>query len=155
MKTREEISSTTIDINHKSNSLKIIFIFLAILLGSLQAWSHRHDFYGDVVSYLDIGDAYMHGDWKKAVNASWSLLYSLILGLMLFILKPSSYLEFTCVTIVNFVIYLFTIFCFDFFLCKLVLYHKKKSIELSKDDYVTFPEWSLIALGYVFLFSLL
>ena len=154
MKNREEISRTTIDMKYKLYCLKITFFILAILLGFIQAWAHRHNSPGDAIAYMDIGDAYMYGDWKEAVNASWSPLYSLILGLMLFILKPSSYLEFTCVTIVNFVIYLFTIFCFDFFLCKLVLYHKKKSIELSKDDYVTFPEWSLIALGYgFFIFS--
>ena len=30
----------------------------------------------DGVSYLDIGDAYFRGDWKAAVNAYWSPVYS-------------------------------------------------------------------------------
>lgn len=128
--------------------LIIIFWITGITLGAWQTWEARHHMSADGVSYLDIADAYMQGDWKTAVNAYWSPLYSWLLGLVMLILQPSPYNEFTVVHIVNFLIFLFTFRCFHFFILQLVDYHRSRPDEVSENRGVTFPEWAWIALGY-------
>jgi hypothetical protein len=71
--------------------LKSTCWLLAILLGALQTWANRYSVWVDVVSYLDIGDAYLQGNWTTAINACWSPFYSWLLGLALLIFKPSPY----------------------------------------------------------------
>ena len=129
--------------------IKITFRVVAILLGLLQAWANINVLNTDVVSYLDIGDAYLRGDWKLAINAVWSPLYSWLLALVMFILKPSPYWEGTCICFLNFVIYLLTIICFEFLLNELIYYHRETSSKLSKKNIIIFPEWAFYSLGYV------
>jgi hypothetical protein len=45
----------------------------------LNAWIARHTVDADGLSYLDIADAILRGDWKNVVNAYWSPLYPLLL----------------------------------------------------------------------------
>src|SRR5688500_8383328 len=85
---------------------KTLFWLVAILLGGLQAWQGRYPIDADGVSYLDIADAYMRGDWRNAINAYWSPLYSWILGLVLHLARPSSFWESSVVRLVNFAIFL-------------------------------------------------
>lgn len=68
----------------------------------------------DGIAYLDIGDAYFRGDWATAINPVWSPLYSWILGLVNFLVKPSMQWELPTVHIVDFFIYLFALVCFEF-----------------------------------------
>ena len=77
-------------------SLKIIFWVVAILLGALQAGANRYNISSDDgISYLDIGDAYFRGEWNTAINAQWSPIYSWLLGLALYVFKPSPYMPMT------------------------------------------------------------
>ena len=60
----------------KKSSLQIIFWLIAIFLGALQAWVYRYDLASDdIIAYLDIGDAYLKGNWQEAINGYWSPLY--------------------------------------------------------------------------------
>src|SRR5438874_516949 len=70
---------------------RMLFCCVALLAGFLQAWAGRHSMTSDGMAYLDMGDAYWRGDWRMAVNAYWSPLYSWVVGLALLLLKPSSY----------------------------------------------------------------
>lgn len=96
----------------------------------------------DGIAYLDIGDAYFHGDWSTAINAVWSPLYSWILGLVNFIVKPSMQWEFPTVHIVNFIIYLFALACFEFMWAKV-----RDTNTLTEIHYLSNPLWW--ALGYL------
>jgi len=49
--------------------IRFVFYFIAILLGAIQAWNTRFYMTPDGISYLDIGDAYLRGDWNTAFNA--------------------------------------------------------------------------------------
>src|SRR5215472_16187932 len=97
-------------------SLRICCWAVAILLGAAQAWGTRFSMNPDGVSYLDIGDAWWRGDWRHAMNAYWSPLYSWILGCGLKIVKPSIYWEFPLVHLVDLLIYVGTLAAFEFFL---------------------------------------
>jgi hypothetical protein len=47
---------------------------LAVLLGVLHAWASRYGMSPDGVSYLDLGHAFLRGEWRQAVNGLWSPL---------------------------------------------------------------------------------
>lgn len=126
-----------------------LFWLTAVVLGFLQAWARRHvsadglAYMGpDGISYLDIGDAYMRGDWYVAVNAMWSPLYSWLAGFWLLLFKPSPFWEFTVVRLLNFLIYVAALFSFAYFLRALVQDRRRRSNDAS------LPEWSWLIFGY-------
>src|SRR5262245_3270190 len=97
---------------YSQQRLRAIFWLLATVVGILHVLAGFSYMDGDGMSYLDVGDAYVRGDWN--INAYWSPLYPYIIGLALFFLKPSPFWEFPVVHLVNFIIYLCALGCFDF-----------------------------------------
>ena len=134
--------------SYRQTRLRATFWLIAIGLGALHAWASRHFMNPDGISYLDMADAYLRGDWNMAINAYWSPLYSWLLGLAMHFLKPSPYWEFSVVHLVNFATYLFALGCFDFFLLELTRYHRRQRDRFSRDAVMAFPEWAWLALGY-------
>ncbi|MCK4261032.1 MAG: hypothetical protein KAX49_18800 [Halanaerobiales bacterium] len=131
-----------------------IFWLVAIVLGAFYAWDARYAMNPDGISYLDMGDAYLRGDWNMAINAYWSPFYSWLLGLAMHLLKPSPYWEFSVVHLVNFAIYLCALGCFHFFLLEFIRYHRGQKIEFFKGGDITLPEWAWLVLGYtLFIWS--
>jgi hypothetical protein len=128
--------------------LRISFWCVAVALGAADAWASRFTMNPDGISYLDMGDAYWRADWHMALNAYWSPLYSWILGLFLKVLKPSPYWEYPLVHLVNLVIYLGTLLCFEFFLGKFIRNCRASKKEAGEASEVTLPEWAWWALGY-------
>lgn len=128
--------------------LRISFWCMALALGAGDAWATRFTMNPDGISYLDIGDAYWRGEWHMAINAYWSPLYSWILGLFLKVLKPSPYWEYPLVHLVNFVIYVGTLACFEFFLSKFIRICRAPGKEPGEAGESALPEWAWWALGY-------
>lgn len=128
--------------------LRITFWILAIILGAVQTWVVRHVMDADGVANLDIADAFIRGDWSMIVNPFWSPLFPFLLSCALRILKLSIYWEFAMLHLVNFLIFIACIFCFDFFLRELIRFHRSQ--ETQPDD------WIWVALGYtLFIWSIL
>jgi hypothetical protein len=123
---------------------------VAVILGSFCTWEafYQPGIDTDMISYLDVGDAYLRGDWRVAINGYWSPFYSWILGLAMFLLKPSPSWEFSVLHLVNFVIYLCTMGCFHFFLREVIHYHRSKMTRVSSSESVALPTWAWLALGY-------
>lgn len=140
--------------SRKKHSLAAIFLLLTILLGLLQAWAYRQNSSSDdLISYLDIGDAYLRGEWRTAINGYWSPLYSWILALSLHILRPSAYWEFFTVKLVNFFIYLLSFFCFTFFLREFILHYLAR-IHQEPYKHYKIPIRVWLVMGYsLFLLS--
>jgi hypothetical protein len=73
----------------KSSDLKNdIFLFLCFFMPGLvfacvegKAWCERIGW--DSVSYLELGDVILRGDWHQALNSYWSPLYGVLLSLLL------------------------------------------------------------------------
>jgi hypothetical protein len=134
--------------------LRILFWCAAIALGAVDAWAARHTMNPDGISYLDLGDAYLRGDWKMAINAYWSPLYPWLVGLSLKVLKPSPDWEFPVVHLVNFVIYLAALASFEFFLRTLTDYRRKRGNAVCESEDARLPEWAWWLLGYsLFIWS--
>jgi hypothetical protein len=81
----------------------------------IDAWIARFQMGPDGISYLDMGDMYMKGDWHNALNSYWSPLYSWLIGLMISLTKPTMRWEFLEVHLINAVIFLVVLFCFEAF----------------------------------------
>lgn len=127
--------------------LTAIFWLLGLCLALLQAWAHRFSLSSeDAVSYLDIGDAYLKGDWGSAINAYWSPLYSWLLGFFVALLRPSRYWEFPVVKLVNLVIFLVAFASFDFFLKQLLIY--QQTTDQTTNHRLLVRKWVWLILGY-------
>jgi hypothetical protein len=118
----------------------------ALLLGAIRAWSSRHASNPSGISYLDVSDAYMNGDFANAVNGTFSPLYSLLLGPVLRIVDPGPAHEAAVVHAVNFAIYCMALWAFDRLLA--ALRHRAEGTPNAV------PDWAWIVFGYaVFTWS--
>src|SRR5438445_9282667 len=134
--------------------LRIFCWVMAIVLGASQAWATRFTMNPDGISYLDMGDAYWRGDWHMAINAYFSPLYSWILGFFMKVLKPSPYWEYPLAHLVNFLIYLAALGCFEFFLRNFIRSRRHSDENARKQGNVTLREWRWWMLGYaLFIFA--
>ncbi|HKY60795.1 MAG TPA: hypothetical protein VJP59_07280 [Gemmatimonadota bacterium] len=131
---------------------QIVFRILAVGMGAAHAAAAglRQSMSEDGISYLDMGDAYLRGDWTMAINAVWSPLYAWILGLALWLANPSPRWEFPLVHLVNFGIYLLALVGFEFFWRRV---GEAARVDAEGRE-VGFPEWAWVAIGYsLFLWS--
>lgn len=128
--------------------LRIAALVTALLLGFIQAWRSRHTMNPDGVSYLDISDAYLAGDWSAAINAFWSPLYSWLLAAATFVFRPSPYWEFTMVHLVNFGIYALSLAAFEFMMTELI--HIRRNDASPEGAAAVDDEWAWRLLGYTF-----
>jgi len=111
---------------------------LAVAMGAAQAWAQRYWVSADGISYLDLADAWRRGDWRAAVNASWSPLYPGLLSLS----PAAPQWEIPAAHLVNYVAYLFALASFRFLLGGVM-----------RDGW---PRWVWLGLGYtLFLWSTL
>ncbi|HWP47261.1 MAG TPA: hypothetical protein VNM22_08885 [Candidatus Limnocylindrales bacterium] len=140
---------TALDKDSQQQRWIVIYWLIAGVMGAIRTWATRHTMNADGISYLDMGDAYLRGDWSMALNTLWSPFYSWLLGLALLVLKPSPYWEFTVVHLVNFIIYIWALSCFHFFLFEWIHYNGGPSIRFSKDRYRVLPEGLWLSLGYI------
>jgi hypothetical protein len=134
--------------NHLLRHLRAIFWIVTLVLGFLQVWANLHRVGADGVNYLDMGEAYVRGEWNVAINGLWSPLYSWVLGLTMLVIHPSPFWEYAVVHLVNFVIYMCALGCFEFFLSGLIRYQKIKASDVANTGYTMLPEWVWKVLGY-------
>lgn len=131
--------------------LTLLACLMAIALGGLHTWAAvtSHSMNADGINYLDMGDAYMRGDWETAINPVWSPMYAWVLGLIMRIFKPSMRWEFPLVQLVNLIIYLAALASFTFFWQQARRYWQARAAEDSGARWVTLPDWAWTGLGYV------
>ena len=98
----------------------------------------------DGISYLDLGDAFFHGDWKNAINGSWSPLFSWIVSAGLYVFKPSIYKEFQLAHWMQFLVYVAALISFHFFLIEILRWNQKKTSL----KFLLFSDIFWLLLGY-------
>ena len=134
--------------------IRLGFWIFGVFIALVQMMRYRYSLSSeDIISYLDVADYYVAGDWANAINGNWSPLYSWIFALFFWIFQPSGAWEFPLVKLVNFLIFLFAFASFDFFLREFVQYAKRFSTTRLKRPFLI-PEWVWFCLGYtLFLFT--
>ena len=149
--------NTTIRSLAKPNSLLRLHLICsagAIAVGLVISYGDRYGMWPDGINYLDMGDAYLRGDWNMALNGLWSPLYSWLLGLALFLVRPSITWEFPVVHGVNFLNYLIALASFQFFLHELHRYYCSRLDRDPAPYSLLSPESALIVLSYlIFIWS--
>ncbi len=132
---------------------KLVFWPLAVGLAAAHHYASRHGMSPDGISYLELGDAFARGDWRAAINGSWSPLQPFLLGGAFRIAHPTPYWEFAVYHVVGFVIFLGALLCFDFFLATSFRYYQRRE-RVSDGCATMMPEWLWFALGYtLFIWS--
>jgi hypothetical protein len=99
--------------------MKAALAGLAVLAGAIQTWANRDAVWPDLVSYLDIADAYRRGDWAAAINAHWSPLYSWLLAAAMAVARPSPAREPLVVKAVDFGVFVCSLLTFELMLLEL------------------------------------
>ena len=100
-------------------------VWLAAALGAVQVLAAPYrPSSEDIVSYLDVADAYRRHDWKAAINGYWSPLYSWVLAVAESIVRPPPAWELMFVRLVNFAIFLLALAAFEFFLQQVTASHE-------------------------------
>jgi hypothetical protein len=106
----------------------------------------------DGINYLDMGDAYLRGDWDAALNGVWSPIYGLLIAAVVRISDASIWWEFPTVQITNFAIYILALLSFEFFWTRLTLRYYGDHAD--REGCVLFPPAAWLALGYsLFIWS--
>ena len=124
---------------------------VATLSVFVQAWALRFFVGGDTTSYLDMGDAYLRGDWKMAINAYWSPLYSLLIVIPRRLLSIPMYWEPMVIQLVDLLIFLSVLASFEYFMSVLVRHRPSSAPGV---NLAPLPAWALRSIGYgLFLYS--
>jgi hypothetical protein len=133
--------------------IRISMSTFAIISAALLAWYWRHVMASDGLSYVDIADAYAHGNFTLAISTYWGALYTWVLALALRVAHPAPQWEATMVHAVNFAAFVFAWVCFDYFLRQAIRWHEQSAVERGSQP---LPQWVLVAIGYaLFTFSAL
>jgi 4-amino-4-deoxy-L-arabinose transferase-like glycosyltransferase len=131
---------------------RVYFWMIVVLLGFVQAWSHRQLVDHDGVAYIDVAENYARGAWSSAINAYYSPLYSWLLAIGLRLLQVPRSGEATLLHLINFAGYLGAYACFEFFLREVI---REGQAKLRSEDQATSlseTAWHTLGLG-LFLYS--
>jgi hypothetical protein len=132
----------------RTGVLIALLVLLAVAIGALRAWQERDFINPDGISYLDMGDALVRGDWATAINAYWSPLYPALLGLTLAVFRPPPAWEFPLAHGLNFAIYLVQLAAFHFFWATLRRFAGGAAEPRAEQPRIGLPSWAWWTLGY-------
>ena len=132
--------------------VRLLFWITAVVFGIAQCWITRHTMGPDGLSYLEIGQAYARFDWTQTMNAYWSPLYPVLIGLFFLVGRPTAQWHFPVVHLVNFTIFLGAALAFEF-LWRGIVDAIWQQCRQSEREF-PLPKWALWAIGYaVFLWA--
>ncbi|HET9424806.1 MAG TPA: hypothetical protein VFO55_05495 [Gemmatimonadaceae bacterium] len=89
---------------------------ILLILAALQAWSARFYPTPDGVSYLDLSDAVLAGNFRELLNAYWSPMYPALIGLLRAVVTPSAYWEFAIAHLLNFGLFIASLLGYEYLL---------------------------------------
>ncbi len=129
---------------------------MIVTLGGIQVLAYPNRMSSDdVVSYLDVADAYRYHQWKAALNGYWSPLYSWVLAVGEWVMRPAASQEFSFVRLVNFTVYLLALAAFELFLRRAIAAHEHAvDARAGENARLRIPRWTWLVFGYsVFLWA--
>ena len=127
---------------------KPISIIVVLLFGLTRAWVERFSLNVDGVSYLDLSDAFLRRDWHNFLNAYWSPLYPALLGIGRLVGPSTKRWELPTAHLLNFVIFVAALACFEFFYSALRDSMVSRNRESEEDTFLLIQEWPLWVLAH-------
>jgi hypothetical protein len=124
------------------------FRLLALSIGALHTLIaiRSQSMNEDGIGYLDLGEAWLAGDWDAAINITWSPLYAWIVGAAVELSDPSAWWEFPVVQMTNFLIYAAALVNFEYFWRQLTRNYLAR--DAGQGDAVLFAPAVWWAIGY-------
>jgi hypothetical protein len=127
-------------------TMRWLGILVILIFGLLRAWIGRFSMDPDGISYLDLSDAFRRHDWHNFLNAYWSPLYPVLLGIVRPVLPAGKLQELIAVHIANFLIYAAALATFEFFYSELIAALASKAAP--SDDSRELPDWAIWAISH-------
>src|SRR5436190_3359479 len=136
----------------KAESSLIVWSWIAVsIFGFFQAMAARFYMNPDGISYADLADAYVRGDWQSAVSAHWSPLYPFLISILFRLFHPSLYFQSTAIHLLNFLLYLGCFASMQFLIFEIAAL---RPLHACSADDVRFTRSALFVFGIVvFLIS--
>jgi hypothetical protein len=128
----------------------------ALALAALQAYAGRHYLNADGVSYLDLADAWAHGNWQGGISTYWGPLYPGLLAAALALFRPTAYWEFALVKLVGLGLFAAALFAFEWLLREQISLRRSQGVAedgLTERAFVLFA-YPLFLLACLRLISL-
>ena len=100
----------------------------------------------DGIAYLDLGDAWVRGQWGEVLNTTWSPLYAVVVGAAVNLAGVSPASEFRVVQLVNLGMLVVALVCFEFFWRR--LWRDHALVESPAARSAVMPESIWWAVGY-------
>lgn len=129
--------------------LRAAFWLVAGTTGLLQIWLQDYTIVSDTLSYLDSGDLLWQGDFANAITNHWSPGFPFLLGLALKVLHPVGLWEVAVVKLVDQILFLLTIGCFDFFVCQFCRYHERSAASEDLRPRLVVSKLALRSIAYL------
>lgn len=128
--------------------VKLIGRFVVLALGSVHTAVAvlKQSMNEDGIAYLDLGDAWVRGQWEEVLNTTWSPLYAAVVGAAVNLAGPSPATEFPVVQLVNFGMLVVALVCFEFFWRRLRADHAP--VQSPAGRIAAMPESIWWAVGY-------
>ena len=125
--------------------LQICCWIALIAIAAVRAWFTRYElYYADSISYLDIARAIVEGHPGAAIHAYWSPGYPVIVSFFFWVFRPNAYWEFPLVHLVNVLIFIGSLACFQLFWTEARLWHQRYAAIRGS----AIPEAAFWLLGY-------
>ena len=112
----------------------LTFLFITLLL----VWVGRYEVFGDGMAYLDLADKVAAGNWNGLVNAYWSPLYPLLIGIALRLFRVSAHQQVPLAHVVNVAVYVGVFIAFEFFLRQII---GERSRPRQRPSLILRPGW--------------
>src|SRR5205807_739000 len=87
---------------------------------AISAWLSRSDMNPDGISYLDLSDRFLAGNFGSIVNGYWGPAYAALLAAVRFLMRPTASLEFRAVHVANFAAFVIGLITFTLFIRELI-----------------------------------
>ena len=120
---------------------------VALCCGGLRTWTGRDLMTQDGIPYLEIGEAFMDGNWFQATNAYWGPLYGWLQGFIAWMVKPNIKWEYPLAHLVNFLLFLIGLSVFQLFMHKLISATRGIQGHQEEGKWEMIHEWCILLTG--------
>ena len=103
-----------------SKRIRVIAWVVIGALAAFQAYAERYAVSPDGISYLDLSDAVVTGDWSRLVNLYWSPLYPMLIGVARLLTSATPAAEIPILHAVNFVMFVTLFAAFEYLLISIL-----------------------------------
>jgi hypothetical protein len=101
-------------------TIRVVARVVILAIAVFQAWAQRYAVSPDGISYLDMSDAVVTGDWSRLVNLYWSPLYPALIGVARAVIGSSPARDFPAIHLVNLASFIAMFVAFEYMLISIL-----------------------------------